>query len=89
MYHKALSKGRILKKRGLFVMMERFKGTVKWFDKKKGFGFITSDNGGSDLFVHYSSINSKGFKVLNEGDRVEFEVEKADKGEKAVNVTVI
>ena len=58
-------------------MMERFKGTVKWFDKKKGFGFITSDNGGSDLFVHYSSINSKGFKVLNEGDRVEFEVEKA------------
>jgi len=57
--------------------------------KRRVSGFITSDNGGSDLFVHYSSINSKGFKVLNEGDRVEFEVEKADKGEKAVNVTVI
>lgn len=69
--------------------MERFKGTVKWFNAQKGFGFIVPDNGSKDLFVHYSSIKVNGFRTLKEGDKVEYEVEKTDKGEKAVNVTII
>lgn len=62
------------------------KGTVKWFDETKGFGFITRENGG-DVFVHYSSIESSGFKSLVEGDSVTFEIEEGEKGPKAVNVT--
>ncbi|BAL80480.1 cold-shock protein [Caldisericum exile] len=69
--------------------MERFKGTVKWFNAQKGFGFIVPDNGSKDLFVHYSSIKANGFRSLKEGDKVEYEVERTDKGEKAVNVTII
>jgi len=61
-------------------------GTVKWFNDSKGFGFITREEG-SDIFVHYSSIQGDGFKSLAEGDRVSFEVEQGDKGPKAVNVT--
>jgi CspA family cold shock protein len=61
-------------------------GTVKWFNDSKGFGFITREEG-SDIFVHYSSIQGDGFKSLAEGDRVSFDVEKGDKGPKAVNVT--
>jgi len=65
---------------------EMRKGTVKWFNESKGFGFISSDDG-DDVFVHYSSIAGDGFKTLLEGDSVSFEVEEGPKGLKAVNVT--
>jgi len=61
------------------------KGTVKWFNEAKGFGFITRENG-SDVFVHYSSVQDNGFKSLSEGQKVSFEVEDSSKGPKAVNV---
>ncbi len=61
------------------------KGTVKWFNESKGFGFITSEDG-SDVFVHYSSIQGNGFKSLAEGDQVSFDVEQGPKGPKAINV---
>lgn len=64
-------------------------GTVKWFDGKKGFGFIVCDDKSPDVFAHYSAIAGKGFKLLNEGDRVEFNVIAGDKGPKAANVVVI
>lgn len=62
------------------------KGTVKWFNAKKGFGFI-SDEEGNDVFVHFSALQMDGFKVLNEGDEVEFEVIDGEKGPQAANVT--
>ena len=61
------------------------KGTVKWFNRTKGFGFIARESG-EDVFVHYRSIVGDGFKNLNEGDRVQFEVEKGPKGLQAANV---
>jgi cold shock protein len=64
-------------------------GTVKWFNDDKGFGFITPDEGGKDLFVHHSCINADGFRTLNEGARVSYDSEAGDKGPKAVNVTVL
>ena len=64
------------------------KGTVKWFNERKGFGFLSRADG-DDVFVHYSSIQSSGFKSLNEGQSVEFEVQDGPKGPQAVNVTVM
>ncbi len=63
-------------------------GTVKWFNAQKGFGFITNDNGGEDVFVHFSGIASNGFKTLEEGQKVTFDLEKGQRGMQAVNVTV-
>jgi CspA family cold shock protein len=63
-------------------------GTVKWFNEQKGFGFITQDNG-PDVFVHYSAIEASGFKSLNEGDPVEFEVTQGPKGPQAKSVKKI
>jgi cold shock protein len=67
--------------------MAREIGTVKWFNPEKGFGFITRDSGEKDVFVHHSAIQTGGFRTLNEGERVEFEVVQADKGPAAENVT--
>ena len=62
------------------------KGTVKWFNNQKGYGFITPESG-KDVFVHHSAIQGEGYKSLNEGQAVEFEIKKGPKGEEAVNVT--
>lgn len=64
-------------------------GTVKWFSAEKGYGFIERDDGQGDVFVHYSAINAKGFRTLEEGQRVDFEITQDAKGPRAANVTVI
>ena len=69
-----------------------YKGTVKWFNAQKGFGFISNDEGGEDVFVHFSAINTDGFKTLDEGQKVSFETEVDPKNSeklRAVNVTLI
>ncbi|AFV12661.1 cold shock protein CspC [Thermacetogenium phaeum DSM 12270] len=60
-------------------------GTVKWFDERKGYGFITGEDG-NDVFVHYSAIQEPGFKTLNEGQRVKYEVVEGPRGQQAANV---
>jgi len=69
-------------------MAERTRGTVKWFNGEKGYGFITQENG-PDLFVHYSEIQGDGFRSLNEGDKVEFEITEGRKGQQASAVVVV
>jgi len=64
-------------------------GIVKWFSDQKGYGFITPDGGGKDLFVHHSGIEAEGFKSLKEGDKVQFELTQGQKGEQATKVTKI
>ena len=64
------------------------KGTVKWFNEQKGFGFITNESTGEDVFVHFSSIVTDGFKTLAEGQRVIFEITRGDRGMQAANVCV-
>jgi len=61
-------------------------GTVKWFNDQKGFGFITPEGGGEDLFAHHTAIQMNGFKSLKEGQRVEFEVRQGPKGQQAANI---
>jgi CspA family cold shock protein len=63
-------------------------GTVKWFNDAKGFGFITPDAGGDDLFAHFSAIQSSGFKSLKEGQKVSFEITQGQKGKQASNIVV-
>ncbi len=62
------------------------KGTVKWFDPEKGYGFITREDGAGDVFVHYTAIQQEGFKTLREGEMVEFEVVEGPRGSQAANV---
>ena len=64
-------------------------GLVKWFNSEKGFGFLTQEGGGPDVFVHFSAIQAGGYKSLNENDRVEYEVTQGPKGPNAANVRVV
>jgi len=78
--------GEIRKKGGKHV--ERMKGTVKWFNNAKGYGFLGRDDG-PDVFIHYSSITTEGYKSLQEGDKVEFEIVQGQKGPQAANVSKV
>ena len=62
------------------------KGRVKWFDERKGYGFIEREDGGGDVFVHFSAIQEEGFKTLDEGQEVEFDIREGEKGPQAINV---
>ncbi|EGQ7671068.1 cold-shock protein [Vibrio cholerae] len=70
-------------------MSNKLTGSVKWFNETKGFGFLSQDNGGDDVFVHFNSIVSTGFKTLAEGQKVSYLVEKGKKGLQAAEVTVL
>ncbi|MCB1837882.1 MAG: cold-shock protein [Alcanivoracaceae bacterium] len=64
-------------------------GTVKWFNESKGFGFITQDEGGADVFVHFSAITGSGFKTLAEGQKVTYDIQQGPKGPQAANVVAV
>lgn len=70
-------------------MADRIKGTVKWFSDQKGYGFITPEGGAKDVFVHYSALPGEGFKTLDDGAAVEFEIVEGPKGQQAANVRKI
>ncbi len=76
------------KKRERENQVERIKGTLKWFNNAKGYGFLGRD-GGPDVFIHYSAITSEGYKSLQEGDKVEFDIVQGDKGPQAANVSKV
>jgi len=69
--------------------MSRVRGIVKWFNATKGFGFIEPSEGGDDVFAHFSEINMEGYKVLKEGQEVEFELGDGERGPKAVDITAV
>jgi len=77
------------RKRSFPIMSDRVKGTVKWFNDTKGFGFIAPQSGSKDVFVHQSAIMANGFRSLSEGDQVEFSIEQGPKGPSAANVQKI
>jgi CspA family cold shock protein len=68
--------------------MARVTGSVKWFNEKKGFGFLSNEAGGKDVFVHFTAISGEGFRTLYENDRVSFDIEEGQKGPQAANVVV-
>jgi len=70
-------------------MADELTGVVKWFSNQKGYGFITPDNGGKDVFVHHSAIVGEGYKTLAEGQKVKFQISNTEKGDQASNVTKI
>jgi len=78
----------MFKLKGREIVSDRETGTVKWFNESKGYGFISRE-GRDDVFVHYSAIQSEGYKSLNEGQRVEFSVEQGPKGLQATNVVPV
>lgn len=70
-------------------MSDTIEGTVKWFNEQKGYGFISRENGASDVFVHFSAIQGDGFRTLQEGQRVSFDIKEGPKGPQADNVTIV
>lgn len=70
-------------------MADELTGVVKWFSNQKGYGFITPDNGGKDVFVHHSAITGEGYKTLAEGQKVKFQISQTEKGDQASNVSKI
>jgi CspA family cold shock protein len=71
------------------MSQRRSTGKVKWFNESKGYGFLTQDGGGDDVFVHHTAIQAQGFRTLTEGQSVEFEIVKGQKGLQAANVTIV
>ena len=70
-------------------MADELTGVVKWFSNQKGYGFITPDNGGKDVFVHHSAVIGEGYKTLAEGQKVKFQISNTEKGDQASNVTKV